>query len=200
MNRNLVRKLLLYIIDQLQDMEAEISTIRLVKMLYLIDLEYYKMHGSILTDIEWVYYHHGPYFFDVGDILQSASIDLDAREVTTRSGRGFTYRSLEDQDISTDVDYATEQLINRILKKWSLEDTSVLLEYVYSTPPIRMGQREKPINFGLAMEKKQPEKAKRKISNPAAYYSMLESESVLAREWDTPEEDKAWAYLSKKVK
>lgn len=200
MNKHLVRKLIVYIVDQFQDMEAEISTIRLVKMLYLIDLEYYNRHGTTLTGIEWVYYHFGPYFFAVADIFQSASIDMDAREITTKSGRGFTYRSLESQDITRDVDFATEQQINHILQKWAFEDTDSLLKYVYNTPPIKAGQRERPIDFSLATEKKEPEKIKRKISNPAAYYSMLASESVLAREWDTPEEDEAWAYLSQKVK
>jgi hypothetical protein len=200
MNKHLVRKLLLYIVDQFQDMEAEISTIRLVKMLYLIDLEYYIRHDATLTGIEWVYYHFGPYFFAVGDILRSASIDLDAREITTRSGKGYTYRSLESQDISKDVDFATEQQINHILQNWALEDTDSLLKFVYSTPPIKAGQRERPIDFSLAIEKKQPEKTTRHFTNPAAYHSMLASESVLARGWDTPEEDKAWAYLSKRAK
>ncbi len=149
MNRKLVRKLLLYIADQFQDMEAEISTIRLVKMLYLIHLEYFNHHGETLTGIDWYYYHYGPYFFDVGNILRSASIDLDAKEVLTKSGRGFTFRSLEEQDISKDVDFATEQQINRALKKWALEDTQIILNFVYSTFPIKYGKRGEPLDFSL---------------------------------------------------
>jgi len=147
MNRKLVSKLLLYIVDQLQDMEAEISTIRLVKLFYLIDLEYFNHHGKTLTEINWVYHHYGPYFFEINDILRSASIDLDAREVLTKSGRGFTYKSLEEQNISKDVDFSTEQQINRVLKKWGLEDTPVMLNYVYSTLPIKYGKRGNPLDF-----------------------------------------------------
>lgn len=149
MNRKLVRKLLLYIVDQFQDMEAEISTIRLVKLLYLIDLEYYNRHGETLTGINWVYYHYGPYFFEIADILRSATIDLDAKEVLTKSGRGFTFRSLEEQDISRDVEFATEQSINRTLKKWALEDTQQILDYVYKTLPIKYGKRGEPLDFSL---------------------------------------------------
>jgi hypothetical protein len=198
MNRNLVRKLLLYIVDQLRDMEGEVSTIRLVKLLYLIDLEYFNNHGSLLTGIEWAYYSYGPYFFELNDVLRSASIDLDAREVITRSGRGFTFKTLEEQTITKDVDFATEQQINRILKKWALEDTRSLLAYVYNTLPIKSGQRGNPLDFSQPLHKEEPMVETRKqISNPDAYRLMLASESILAREWDTPEEDKAWGYLSK---
>ncbi len=201
MNRNLVRRLLLYTVDQLQDIDAQISTIRLVKMLYLVDLEYFIRHKKTLTEIDWVFYHYGPYFFEFGDVLRSASIDLNAEEVLTSSGRGYTYRVLEDQDISRLVDFATEQQINRTIKKWALEDTRDLLGFVYNTPPIKKGQRGNPIDFNLALEKQEPtQESDTPIPNVVAYRLMLTSESVLEKEWDTPEEDAAWAYLSKKAK
>jgi len=201
--RELVRKLLLYIVDQLQDMEAQVSTIRLVKLLYLIDLEYFIKHKKTLTEINWVFYHYGPYFFEVGDVLRSASIDLEAREVMTQRGKGYTYRVIDTQDISKLVDFTTEQQINRIIKQWALEDTQALLDFVYNTPPIKKGQRGNPIDFSLALEKrelKQESEIEIPVSNPMAYRLMLASESILAKEWDTPEEDEAWAYLSKKAK
>jgi hypothetical protein len=201
MKRDLVRKLLLYIVDQLQDMEAQISTIRLVKILYLIDLEYYIRHKKILTEIDWVYYHYGPYFFALDDILRSASIDLDAREVETASGKGFTFRIFDEQDISKLVEYATEQQINRIIKKWALEETPEILNYVYNTPPIKLGKRGNPLDFSLIFEKEiLSQEITESIPNTMAYRLMLASENILAKEWDTPEEDEAWAYLSKKAK
>jgi hypothetical protein len=197
MKRDLVRKLLLYIIDQLQDMGAQISTIRLVKLLYLIDLEHLIRHEKTLTEIDWVYYHYGPYFFELGDVLRSSSIDLEASEVLTSSGRGYTYKTLDDQDISRLVDFATEQQINRIIKKWALEDTRLLLDFVYNTLPIKKGIRGNKLDFGLALEK---EGSLKQSKITMTYRLMLASESILAEEWDTPEEDEAWAYLSKKAK
>ncbi|MCG3140375.1 MAG: hypothetical protein HDKAJFGB_01427 [Anaerolineae bacterium] len=197
MKRDLVRKLLLYIVDQLQDMEGQISTIRLVKLLYLIDLENYKRHKETLTGIDWFFYSFGPYFFALDDILRSASIDLDAREVLTSTGKGVTFRSFEEQSISKLVDYATEQQINRIIKKWALEDTKEILDFVYNTPPIKLGKRGTHLDFSLAMPKK--EEINKEVAS-MAYRLMVASESILAKEWDTPEEDEAWAYLSKKAK
>lgn len=198
--RDLTRRLLLYIVDQLQDMEAQVSTIRLVKLLYLIDLDYFVKHKTTLTEINWVYHFYGPYFFELQDVLRSASIDLDAREFLSKSGRGYTFKVLEDQDISKHVDFATEQLVNRIIKRCAFEDTRALLDFVYGTPPIKQGQRGKPLDFSVLWATKEPGKIKRQISNPSAYRLMLASESTLAKEWDTPEDDEAWGYLSKKAK
>ncbi len=39
----------------------------------------------------------------------------------------------------------------------------------------------------------------RKAKRRGAYAAMLASEQVLRREWDTPEEDEAWAYLSELI-
>ncbi len=143
-------------------MEAEISTIRLVKLLYLIDLEYFTHHGVTLTGIDWVYHHYGPYFFELDNILRSASIDLDATEVSTRSGRGFTYKSLEEQSISKDVDFATEQQINRILKKWALEDTQTILQFVYKTLPIEYGNQGQLLDFTYETDPLVLQEARRK--------------------------------------
>lgn len=179
-------------------MEGQISTIRLIKFVYLIDLEYSKHNGETLTGIHWVFYKYGPYFFEVGDILRSASIDLDATEVTTSRGKGFTFRAIEEQSISRLFDYATEQQINRIIKKWALEDTDVLLDFVYKTPPIVLGKRGSALDFGLATPKKEKKsETGLKVSNPTAYRLMLASEKKLAEQWDNPEEDEAWAHLSK---
>lgn len=147
MNRDLVRKLLLYLVDQLQDLESPISTIRLVKLLYLIDLEYYKHHFKTLTGIDWVKHTYGPYFFALPDVLQSTEIDLQPVEVMTESGRGKTFRVDDEQDISGLVDRATEAMINRIVKKWADEDTRILLDYVYTTLPVKYGIKGRPLDF-----------------------------------------------------
>lgn len=149
MNQELVRKLLLYLVDQLQDMEAPISTIRLVKLLYLIDLEYYRSNYQTLTGIDWIKYDYGPYFFDLPNIIQSARLDLEPQEVLTSSGKGVTFRSLEPQDISRVVPLNVRLAIERILKEWAYEDTDALLKYVYDTLPVKHSTYKSPLDFTL---------------------------------------------------
>jgi hypothetical protein len=193
MNKEFVKRLLLYLVDQLQDMGASISSIRLIKLLYLIDMEYYQKHKRLLTTINWVFYKYGPYFFEWSEIVRSASLDLEIEEIDTLRGRGYTYRSIEPQDISTEVNFAAEQLIHHILERWGFEETKDILKYVYSTPPIKMGQRGSPLDFTLLIQLKESDAKVYSITQRI----MMASESILARDWDTPEENKAWEYLSK---
>lgn len=147
MNRKLVQRLILFLVDQLQDLDAPISTIRLVKFLYLIDLENFHRYGETLTGIEWMRYKYGPYFFDLPEIIRSSSIDLDATELETERGKGVVYKALEPQSISGLVPFATENMIIRIVQTWAHEDLKVLLQYVYSTDPVRNAEYGKRINF-----------------------------------------------------
>lgn len=147
MNRSLVQKLLLFLVYQLQDLDAPISTIRLVKFLYLIDLENFRRYGETLTGIEWVRYKFGPYFFDLAEIIRTASIDLDAIEVGTERGKGVVYKALESQSISGLVPFATENMINRIVQTWAHEDLPVLLLNVYSTDPVKNAKYGEKLNF-----------------------------------------------------
>ncbi len=149
MNRELVRRLLLYIVDQLQDLGAPISTIRLVKLLYLIDLEHYNHYCKPLTGIEWVKYDYGPYFFALPEVIRAASLDLEPEEFETEHGKGVTFRSLETQDISDIVRFPVQAMIDSILKRWAYEDTSVLLEHVYKTLPVQHGNYRQPLDFTL---------------------------------------------------
>jgi hypothetical protein len=149
MNNDLVRRLLLYIVDQLQDRESPISTIRLVKFLYLIDLEYYTRHHATLTGIDWVKYKFGPYFFALPETIRSTGLDLEIQEVETERGKGRTFRVFETQDISKVGPYAVGVMINNILDKWADEDTPVLLDHVYETLPVKYGSRGQPLDFTL---------------------------------------------------
>jgi hypothetical protein len=157
MNTQLVSKLILFLVDQLQEKNAPISTIRLVKYLYLIDIEYFSKFKQTLTSIHWIRYHFGPYFFAWPDITRSLSIDLEPIEKTTESKRIVTYRVYDEQDISQVVSYPVESSINRIIDEWCYEDLDVLLAHVYSTAPMKSASFLQPLDFTtLQIAKPQP--------------------------------------------
>ncbi len=147
MKKDLVRTLILYITGQLQDMDSPISTIRLVKFLYLIDLEYYRHNYETLTGIDWKKYKFGPYFFELPQVLKSVDLDLEPEEVLTQSGRGVTFSIQGQQRIPTGIDSFGESIINRAIKKWAGTDTPTLLESVYSTLPVKYGKYGESLDF-----------------------------------------------------
>jgi CRISPR/Cas system CMR-associated protein Cmr5 small subunit len=128
---------------------GKISSIRIIKFLYLIDWEYFQRKKKILTGINWVKYSYGPYFFDWPILIKNNGLDLEINEFETKGKSGRTYRTISPQNISKIVDYPTESLINKILEKWADEETKTLLDYVYSTPPVKNTAFNKLIDFSL---------------------------------------------------
>jgi len=139
-------KLIQYIVDQLQELEAPISTIRIVKLLYLMDVAYFRRRRKLLTGLEWIGYKYGPYAFQIPQAIQALGYRLEREEVLTTEGRpAFVFRAEEEVDLSEMVDFATQGLIQDAIKKWAYEKLNDLLNYVYfCTTPMeeaRFGQR-----------------------------------------------------------
>lgn len=147
MNRNLITKILLYTIDKLQDLEAPISTIRLVKYLFIVDMEYYRRRGEILTGLDWIRYSFGPYSFEFPDVLSSLGIDIESSERLTDKGMIRTFKSFGEQRIDDILDYSTTALLDRTIEYWAFESLDLVLDYVYSSGSIYNSKFGDKIDF-----------------------------------------------------
>ena len=135
----LLKRLILYIVDQIQDQEGIISKTRVVKLLYLIDVEHYRRYGRTLTGLEWICYRYGPYAFAIDSAIRKLGFDLGEEEITTAAGYpAYAYRVEEPQSLTDIVSFAVQSMIGRKIKQWALEDTRFLLDYVYTaTEPMQ---------------------------------------------------------------
>lgn len=149
MNFELTRQLLLYIVGQLQDQEGMISKIRIVKLLYLVDVEFYRMFGHTLTNLNWIFYEYGPYAFEIDTIIEKLSFDLGEEEITTSMGHTANIYHIEgEQVLDNIVNFATKAMIDRIINRWALEDTHFILDYVYTgTEPMQSATFNQRLDF-----------------------------------------------------
>jgi hypothetical protein len=148
MNNKEIGELILYIVDKVADLGGYTTTIRLVKYLYLIDLEHYRRYGETLTDLKWIYYHYGPYTFSLPDIGSRLGFDLKQEEFHTKQGKsGILFRVQEPQELPGNVSFAAESMINGLLQIWSDQETSELLLYVYNTEPVKQGIQGQELDF-----------------------------------------------------
>jgi len=147
MKKDLVKSIVLYLVDQLRDNDSPISTIRIIKFLYLLDLEYYNRHYETFTGIDWVHYKYGPYFYSWPTIVNEIGYRLSVEEVTTERGDGFTYKVDEPYKIDDKVSFGVQSMINRIVKQWGDENLEEILDYVYSSLPVKHSQLNEEIDF-----------------------------------------------------
>ncbi len=142
-------RILLYVCQGIQDAGGWVSRTRLLKLLYLVDVEYYRRHRRMLTGWEWVFYKYGPYVFDYPNVLSRLGIDLTETEGRTNDGRQyFGYQVQAHSDIDDVVGFADRTRIDNTISRWALEDLNILLDHVYfDTEPMIDAERGEVLDF-----------------------------------------------------
>ena len=76
-----VKNAILYIIKKSQEERFPIGKTRLIKLLYLLDVEYYRNYKKTYTGLDWKYYKFGPYAFEVDKICESIGITEEEKNL-----------------------------------------------------------------------------------------------------------------------
>ena len=152
MASQLLRDLIAHVISELGELDASFGKTKLVKLLYLIDVEDYRRFGRSLSGLEWVYYHYGPYAFDIDGALSEMSLDVPSESIETRRGvSAIVFKPSRDlnPDLGRHVESNHElRLVNRVINSWALTDLNALLNHVYFyTEPMRDAHRGDVLDF-----------------------------------------------------
>lgn len=191
MNPTLVRQLLLYLIEQLHEHDSVISKIRIVKLLYLVDLEHYRSYQTTLTGLDWIYYHYGPYAFEIDTVLSQARIDLGEERIETAAGHtAYVYRVHPGQSIDNLIRLPMKMKINRILQHWASRDTRELLDYVYTeTEPMQEAVFGQPLDFSSV-------RRDIRVSRPSSRLKLDDDKTLMLRKMLTDQTRKAETTLT----
>jgi hypothetical protein len=120
--------------------KGHITKTQLVKFLYLADLYATKWHGQQITDLQWIFYNHGPWQEDIEKALYA--LDLQGMVSQEKSDRvvlvkpGQNSRSIEQLELPKSM----QLMLENIRRAWAgttrakIDD---LLEYVYATAPMK---------------------------------------------------------------
>ncbi len=149
MEQNKLSDLLKYIVSEVDDKGGFTSTIRLVKFLYLIDIEYFRIKQRLLSELNWTFYKYGPYAFEIQPAAKRLGYNLKQEEFISEKGfRGTSFHVDSYQPPPEWLNSQSQNIINQILEIWCDQDTSVLLNYVYfQTEPMLHGKRNEPLDF-----------------------------------------------------
>jgi hypothetical protein len=171
-----LRNLIAYVVCKLVDMEASFGKTKLVKLLYLIDVENYRLFSHTLTGLDWVFYHYGPYAFEVDQTLKELDLDIPQEEVLTGAGHKATvFRPSWDADAEFESQASSVEklMVDRVIAEWGLEELNPILSHVYfHTEPMKDARRGEVLDF--AKIQKLP--SLRIASRPSAVVSTREEE------------------------
>ena len=152
MTHSILNDLIIHTVARLADMEAKFGKTKLVKLLYLVDVENYRRRRSTrLSGLEWRFYHYGPYAFEIDDALESLSLDIPQESFKTEQGhKAIVFRPPRDlyPTLGKHVRPAELALVNKIINDWGDVELNPLLNHVYFyTEPMKNAKRGELLDF-----------------------------------------------------
>src|SRR5437867_6963402 len=64
------RALVLAILTRIEEVEGTANKTKLLKLLYLADIEHVRSNGETLTGFDWIYYLYGPWTAEYDNLLK----------------------------------------------------------------------------------------------------------------------------------
>jgi len=119
---------------------------RLVKLIYLADLEWRRTHrGEPLTDLTWKFLHYGPYATEFAELFADPEMEVKELESGKLARRfDFSPEALDRPVVPEEI----ASVIGKLVKRWGDADLNTLLDHVYfDTEPMENAKRGELLDF-----------------------------------------------------
>jgi hypothetical protein len=167
MNAPLVQDITYYLLSRATREKVSIGTTKLVKLLYLIDHEFYRWERKTLTDAPWLFYHYGPYSEElVSAVATTDGIQPEPIQEFTdgKFYRGYRVTKWRD-DVSAAWPPAVRGIVESVYDRWHGVDLPLLLDHVYfETQPMLHATRFQPLDFSVIPDPRIPVETARDFS------------------------------------
>jgi hypothetical protein len=144
-------KLLVAIVSYVTGHDGYVTKTKLLKLIYLFDVEFYRVHGHTFTGFQWKYFHLGPWTREFDPLLEDlvAVGELAERVVEKPDFDAKYLQSMSDADLRTPLgNFKDETILRVLLDTWGSSTTGEILDYVYfHTEPMEQGVRNESLDF-----------------------------------------------------
>lgn len=164
------KDLALAILTRIEEREGSANKTKLLKLMYLADIENYRAKGETLTGFDWLFFLYGPWATEYDALLEQldseGSIGLEKWSTGTVEGERISARTqvpLDRVGLSTEAYFRTQRQIDT----WADSGIPKLLDYVYfQTEPMQNAEKMKPLDFTKIS--KEPPTLYRRLSSGTA--------------------------------
>jgi hypothetical protein len=145
------RDLVLAVLTRIGEVEGTANKTKLLKLLYLCDIEFFRATGETLTGFEWIFFLYGPWAPEYDDLLKQleaeGAIRLQAWAAAGVEGERISasqHSPLERLITSADVFFRARRQIDT----WADRAVPRLLDYVYfETEPMQGAVKMQRLDF-----------------------------------------------------
>lgn len=135
------KDILLQILKEAADRGFSPGKTQLVKLLYLSEVEHFRTQRERLTELNWLFYHYGPYALELEEVF--AQPEFIREQIKTIDEKDFTRFRVAEQRMPYDwrLDAKISLLVKRIVGEWREKSLEELLDFVYfETEPMQVVQ------------------------------------------------------------
>jgi hypothetical protein len=124
---------------------------KLLKLVYLTELQYKRRYGARLTGAKWVYYLYGPYLSDYDNILASNNVSVD--NFGYSEDKEAKMLSISTAYTGNHIPPDVKFLISGVVRDYGKLDIRSLLDHVYfeTEPMINAENRGETLDFDSVM-------------------------------------------------
>jgi len=185
----------------LKNIGKDVGTIELVKIIYLIDVQYFKLFGEKMTNLGYIRHKKGPYTREitnaVADLEEIDDCPLSIKHIFSKGNSPFIKKAhkFKDSNFKIDLSNIERFIINSVLEKIKSLDVRQLEKESYKTKPMLdiLGKEKKakiflyysPLDFSLIERDsfmQEWESNKDKTKEDEEYNKFLECEKEEMRE------------------
>jgi hypothetical protein len=127
------KEILMQILLRKDQIGIPILKTRLLKIAYLVEVEYFRSFRERISETEWVYYKYGPYVYGYDDVLKENEFFIRMDGIDD----DYAVIELKDPYQSCSIKSPEKLIIDRIVKKYGSIGLNQLLDLVYfNTEPM----------------------------------------------------------------
>lgn len=145
-----LRAIIAYIVARARDRGITLNQTKLVKLLYLLDLDRVASRAKPLTGLNWIFFHYGPYALELPETLTK----MEGTElITQRYGDSTLYRAAPDAPSGDDWISPIQRSVNRVTDRFAPMELNELLDHVYfQTAPMIGAVRGETLDLRRELE------------------------------------------------
>lgn len=114
-----------YIVARARDRQITLNRTRLVKLLYLLDVERIRSQREAITGLNWVFFHYGPYAFELIDTLEH----MEGSELVAQTWHdSIMYPAAPGATDGEDWVVSTRRSVDTIISRYAELGTNELLD------------------------------------------------------------------------
>ena len=153
MEHTLIDRLIPAIVTWIVEHGSYATKTKLLKLLYLFDVEYYRVHRVTFTGFSWKFFHLGPWAAEYDPALGGLLAHGILSEQHSNSSEYDTafYKPVEPVEARRLFAHVKDEcILLEVLNRWGTRKTGEILNYVYfQTEPMEAGIRNQPLDFSL---------------------------------------------------